>query len=146
VDLPRGYNRRLQRFDPLLRMCWSSERECWLLERKISRGSLLDPAIIRSQDTYRQMREGYCTLGIYPPRGLPAADRLVAYLQRVDTWNMDRSAEQIADVMDEKDASRRAAIVRHQRDEFAAIGSDAYDTYAGMSGARSYPSVGFGAR
>ena len=146
MRLPRSYNRRLQRADPLLRMRWSEERECWLLERKISRGVLPNPATIRSRDTYQQMRDGYSTLGIYPPRQIPGVDRLVAYLQRVDTWKMGRTPDQIADRLDEADAGSRAAIQRYQRGEIEAIAHDSYDAYASMSGARSYPTPASGAR
>lgn len=102
MNLPRGYNRRLQRWDSQLRMRWSETLEEWVLERKAAYGRLdLDPAFL-CPDTFTQMRDGYFTLGTYPPRDLPTVDRLISYLQFSDLWNNGMTVEEMQQYMDDR--------------------------------------------
>lgn len=138
MELPRGYNARLARFDRLLRMRWSDAQECWLLERKLAAARLdLDPALL-PEDTRAQYAEGYFTLGVYEPRALPAIDNLIRGLEWADTWKMGMTSDQIADYMDDREtiarASRSVAFSRDMHD----LGGEAFDEYARLTGARSF--------
>lgn len=137
MTLPRHYNRRLQRFDPLLRMRWSAQEEHWVLERKYRWARDLDPSGL-DLETYVQARDGYLTLSTYPPRELPQIDRLILHLGWADTWRHGYSPEQFADVYEQhqevRDAARERAVQRHFRDR----ASDTWEDVASLTGARSY--------
>lgn len=85
MDLPRNYNRRLQKAYPNLRMRWSDYRECWLLEMKANYGRIDVNPEECTPDTFIQRRDGYCLAGEYTPRGLPPLDRFIPLLRRNDT-------------------------------------------------------------
>ena len=135
MTLPKGYDKRLRLFDPLLRMRWSQQREEWILERKCAR-PIHQGFIEAWSDAAIQNRDGYFELGSYAPRELPNIDRLLNYLRWADTWNMGEDADTIADHMDKRwiDAQRRRKA--HFRDEMGARAGEAYDTLAWQSGAR----------
>jgi hypothetical protein len=42
-DPPKQFVDDLQRYDHALRVVWSDHRECWLIERKVSRGKVFAP-------------------------------------------------------------------------------------------------------
>lgn len=137
MRLDKSYNRRLQGFDALLRMRWSTERECWVLERKYRRASWSIGAVV-SDDAAIQLRDGYLELGTYPARELPHVDRLIQYLGWADTWRHGLKPEQFADAYEQnaevKTAAKEAKIRRHLRDR----ASSTYDDVAALTGSRSY--------
>jgi len=145
VILPRGYNRRLQRRDRLLRMRWSPRRECWLLERKATFGRMdRDPATL-PYDTYVQLRDGYHELWTYPPRALPPVDALVRQLDRADTWRPGVTADRMADRLDQRDDAEEARLDAWGRSMTEDIASDVYDDVVWARGERAVVPGEFGA-
>lgn len=120
MRLPSGYNQRLARYDRDLRVRYSQRRHIWLLERRARYPRLpVDPARygFLEHDTVVQMRDGFFTLGEYPPRSLPPVDRLIAYLRTQDIrrqgdQDLGRLAEAVADELDAQDLAREEQAQR----------------------------------
>ena len=138
MRLDKSYNARLQRFDGLLRMRWSTERELWVLERKYRRAAWSIGAVV-ADDAAIQLRDGYLELGTYEPRALPHVDRLIQYLGWADTWRYGLRPEQFAETYEQhhevKAEQKEAKVQRHLRDR----ASDTWDDVASLMGSRSYP-------
>lgn len=134
MELPRGYNRGLRRFDPDLRMRWSGEREEWLLERKFARSVAPGVAANAFSDAAIQARDGYLELGSYGPRELPSLDRLVAHLRWADTWNMGMNANDIADHMDREWVAAERTRARKFRELVGEAASDSWDSLGWREG------------
>lgn len=49
-DAPKSFVRRLQSFDPLLRVRWSDWEQRWRIERRITRGKSMDPGLFLASD------------------------------------------------------------------------------------------------
>lgn len=136
---PKNYNRKLQAFDSQLRVRWSEDRERWLIERRAGYRRLdLNPASM-SRETYIQRRDGYFTLGFYPPRELPPIDRLIAHLQRMDTWRPGLTADSIANQLDADDHYGRERREAKIREGFRDTASTLYDDAHRFWGTRVYP-------
>ncbi len=89
MDLPKGYNERLQRSFSWLRMRWSDFRQMWLLEAKTAYGRVdVDPSLC-NPDTLIQRRDGYTAIGEYTPGGLPPLDRFIPLLEK--NWTGGRT-------------------------------------------------------
>lgn len=125
MRLPASYNRRLQRYDPALRVRWSPRRGRVLLERRASYARIsIDPDLYgrAEHDTVRQLRDGFFELGSYVPSEFPPVDRLIAYLQTQDVWrrgdqDLARLAAAVADELDADYDRREAAIAaKHSAD------------------------------
>lgn len=144
MELPRGYNKRLQKFDELLRMRWSPSQEVWLLERQYARrndarvnGTSNVQFIEPFSDSWIQLRDGYMGIGEYPARELPNIDRLINCLRWSDTWNMGMDADAIADYMDVEWVAQRRRASANFRDEVGNRASEAYDTLKWRDGSRA---------
>ena len=137
MRLDRKYNRRLQAFDSLLRVRWSTERELWVLERRYRRAQWSIGAVV-TDDAAIQLRDGYLELGTYPARELPPVDRLTQYLGWVDTWRYGLRPDQFADKYEQhhevRAEAKEAKIKRHLRDR----ASSTWDDVAPLMGSRSY--------
>lgn len=137
MELPRNYNRTLQRTHPRVRLRWSDARECWLVEQQIGRAKLPLPYKGIHPDTARCLNDGYREIGRYPARELPPVDRLVRYLNCMspERW---KSGDELADHLDMVDSlatdRKNARIRRHFNDRSA----DAYDDFARAEGSRSF--------
>ena len=139
MQLPFGYNRRLQRYDRDLRVRWSLSRELWLLERRATyQRAAIDPDAYgdKEHDTYRQIADGYFTLGVYQPRELPPVEALVEYLKSQDTWAMGKSAEAVADELDEDYYARQKARREAANREAGDIAGEVYENHAWSEGRR----------
>lgn len=141
MNLPPAYNRRLQRYNADLRVRWSSTREVWLLESRARyRRADVDPDAYgdREHDTFRQLADGYFTLGIYQPRELPPVDRLIAYLKSQDTWALGKTAEQIADELDADYETRREKRRRDAVDDAGHMAGEYHDALKVQAGERAF--------
>lgn len=92
-----------------------------------------------SRETFIQRRDNYFTLGFYLPRQLPPIDRLITYLQAMDTWRPGVSADYIANQMDTADEVRHDAREAKVKRQFGDIASTLYDDATKFWGTRSYP-------
>ena len=138
MNLPKDYNKKLQRWDDMLRMRWSQQLERWVLERKYRRALWsLTPGTL-TDEAFLQMRDGYTTLGTYDPRELPNIDRLILHLGWADTWRTGLSPEQYADTYEDnsryKEEARNGRVKRHLRDR----ASSTWDDVTALTGAKSY--------
>ena len=122
-----AYNRRLRRFDPLLRVIFSPRRQRFLLERRATYARLsIDPDLYgrAEHDTVRQLRDGYHEIGSYLPGKFPTVTQLIAYLQTQDVWrrgtqDLGRLAEAVAD---ELDADYERRTLANERKHTADVG------------------------
>ena len=138
MTLPKHYNRRLQRFDPLLRMRWSASLDQWVLERQYRRAMWsLTPGTL-TDESYIQLRDGYSTLGTYEPRALPHIDRLIRYLGEMDTWRTGLSAEQFANTYEDRSRYKEEDRNRRVHRDFRDRASSTWDDVAALQGSRSY--------
>ena len=139
MQLAFGYNRRLQRYDSDLRMRWSPTTERWLLERRARyKRTWIDPDTYpdKEHDTYRQLADGYFTLGVYLPRELPTVEQLIDYLKSQDMWALGKTAEAVADELDADYFTRREARRTAQTREVGDIGGEVYENHAWSEGRR----------
>lgn len=144
MRLPSGYQARLQRFDQELRLRWSQNRRRWLLERRARYRRLpVDPRRYGQQehDTLVQMRDGYFTLGEYPPNELPTCDRLIAYLRTQDSrrlgdQDLGRLADALADELDQADADREEKIRQAALGDIADRSGEHWETERWRQGLR----------
>lgn len=144
MPLPTSYNRRLARFDPELRVRWSSRRRLWLLERRARYQRLpVDPRRygFAEHDTMIQMRDGYFALGEYQPRDLPTVDRLIAYLRSQDTrrqgdQDFTALANAIANELDQADADREERLRQAALGDIAAGAGEEWETNKWRAGVR----------
>ena len=137
MELPRGYQKRLQRSDSLLRMRWSEPSWRWFLERKATYARAdIDPAGL-APDTYIQRRDGYLTLWTYGPRDLPTIDRLLQVLGWGDTWRMG-GANAVSSELEANESRREDVAAAWDRRNTEDRTSDYYDQYVAEQGARSY--------
>lgn len=139
MQLPWGYNRRLQRYDRDLRMRWSPSTERWLLERRARyERKYIDPDAYddKEHDTYRQLADGYFTLGIYQPRDFPTVDQLIDYLKSQDMHALGKTAEQVADEMDADYYARLKARREATRRDVGDVGGEFWEADRWASGER----------
>ncbi len=144
MTLPPGYQARLRRFDPELRLRWSPRRHVWLLERRARYERLpVDPRKygFTEHDTVVQQRDGYFALGEYAPRDLPTCDRLIAYLRTQDVrrrgdQDLARLAEAVADELDAADAAREEKRRRDALDDVGARAGEEWETNKWREGVR----------
>lgn len=140
MNLAPGYNWRLRRYNPDLRVRWSPSREVWLLESRARYRRAINPALYdeHENDTFRQVADGYFTLGIYQPRDLPTVDRLIDYLKSQDTWALGKTAEQIADELDADYEARRAKRRRDAVDDAGHMAGEYHDALKVQAGERAF--------
>lgn len=147
MDLPRGYNKTLQRAYPDCRMRWATDgSERWLLERRANfRRVEPDPNKYPREavDTFIRHRDGYYLAGVYDPWRLPEVHRLIAYLRSQDTRYMDlgggdavEQAMRYADRLEEKENAERARIRKSQTFVETGAGAELYDQLAWEEGRR----------
>lgn len=138
MDLPRKYNRRLQRAHPRVRMRWSDARQCWLVEQQVRRARLPQPYRGIAPDTAIRLNDGYTMIGEYAPRALPPVERLIRYLNCMSP-DQYRTGDELANKLDRIDElgedRKNASIRRHLNDR----GADAYDDFVRAEGSRSFP-------
>lgn len=103
---PSEFVRRLRAFDPHLRIRWSDPKECYLLERKVSRGKHPDPACYEDWDEYVGARDGYTTCFPVAPHELD--DRVIVTLMATDLWTTKGGADAEADRMEAREAEEKA--------------------------------------
>ena len=89
MNLTKGYNERLQRTFPWLRMRWSDYKQMWLLEAKTAYGRMDVNPTTCNPDTLIQRREGYTPIGEYTPGGLPPLERFIPLLEK--NWTGGRA-------------------------------------------------------
>lgn len=147
MDLPRNYNKILQRAYPDCRMRWAQDgSERWLLERKANfpRVEPNPNKYPRSAiDTFIRHRDGYYLAGYYEPRRLPDPHRLVAFLRSQDTRLMDLGpgdvVEQAARLAERLEEQENAAVEKARRDNSffeSGAGAELYDALAWEEGRR----------
>lgn len=153
MDLPRNYNKVLQRAYPDCRMRWAEDgSERWLLERKANyRRVQPDPNKYprAAIDTFVRHRDGYYLAGFYPPDRLPNPHRLVAFLRSQDPDLMDlgggdavERAMRYADRLEAREAAATEKARRAQTFEESGAGGELYDMLAWEEGRRvSVPRV-----
>jgi len=133
MDLPRGYNKTLQRAFPDCRMRWSNASEEWLLERRANYARLdIDPSKYPAGavDTFIQRRDGYYEAGSFAARNLPDVNRLVAFLRLMDPRNLDVDLDNpeahniIADRIEAREQAEEAAKYASTRSNFVENGAD----------------------
>ena len=139
MQLALGYNRRLRAYDRALRVRWSPVTERWLLERQARyERNAVDPDVYgdKEHDTYRQLADGYFTLGIYQPHDLPTVDTLIAYLKTQDTWVTGKTAEAVADELDADYFARREARRQQANREAGDVAGEVYENHQWSEGHR----------
>jgi hypothetical protein len=147
MDLPRGYNKILQRAYPDCRMRWAADgSERWLLERRANyRRVQPDPAKYprHALDTFIQHRDGYYLAGFYPPERLPNPHRLVEFLRSQDPTLMDlgggtdvERAARYAERLEAREAEAKAKARRDQSFVESGAGGELYDMLAWEEGRR----------
>lgn len=147
MNLPRNYNKRLQREYPDCRMRWSDRQECWLLEKKAAYSRVdIDPKKYPKEavDTFIQRRDGYYLSGSYPANHLPQIDRLLAYLRSQDPVRMGlnpnkplEEAARIATAIEAREAEERRRVRKSQTYEGSGVGGELYDRLAWEEGRRA---------
>jgi hypothetical protein len=137
--IERQYNRPLKRAFPLQcpRVRWSDAREAWQIERQIHRARTVDPSTYPSEavDSFLRFRDGFELIDELPPDGLPTPDRLIANLRKFDVTRMMEelgvhTADQLADLYDQRDARRREEARARRNREFRDRGGEIYDAIA----------------
>ena len=147
MDLPRGYQKKLQRAYPDCRMRWAQDgSERWLLERKANfRRVEPDPNKYPRDaiDTFIRHRDGYYLAGFYAAAHLPRIDRLIPFLRSQDTARMDlgggSDADKAARLADRLEARENALKEKARQEQtFVATGAGAelYDQLAWDEGRR----------
>ncbi len=147
MDLPRGYNKILQRAYPDCRMRWAADgSERWLLERKANvRRVEPDPNKYPREaiDTFIRHRDGFYLAGVYPPWRLPDPHRLVTFLRSQDPTLMDlgggtdvERAARYAERLEEREDALRAKARREQSFEESGAGAELYEALAWEEGRR----------
>lgn len=145
-ELPKSYNKILQRAYPDLRMVWSGVREEWRLERKCNYARVdIDPANYPADavDTFRMRRDGYFLAGRYNPNGLPPVDLLVQILRANDTSRMDvagatpeeQATNWIAGV-EERERAKEARLLQDNTFYGSGAGGELYEQLAWDEGRR----------
>lgn len=140
MELPRHYNKILQKTYPDCRIRWSVMKECWLLERKANYARVdIDPSKYpeHALDTFIQRRDGYYTAGAYHPQRLLPVDFLVQILLANDTARMEvpgatpeEQAANYCDMMEERERAFNAKLVKDQTFKESGAGADLYDQLA----------------
>lgn len=108
---PQAFVQRLRAFDPSLRIRWSDKKDCYLLERKVSRGQRPDPSCYADWDEYLGARDGYTTCFPVAPHELD--DRVIATCMASDLWTTRGGADAEADRLDALDLERKR--ISHER-------------------------------
>lgn len=103
---PSEFVRRLHAFDPALRIRWSDKKECYLVERKVTRGLQPDPSCYTDWDEYVAARDGYTTCFPVSPRELD--DRVIATCMATDLWTTKGGADAEADRLEANEAEKIA--------------------------------------
>jgi hypothetical protein len=141
MNLPRGYNKKLGRKFPQLRVRWSDHHEFWMLEERISYPRTVNPDRYPREalDSFRRFSDGYRLLDQWPPQRLPSVDRLVTGLRQGSVQRiMDelgvKNAEQWAAAMDARDARRNAEKWRKDKERGAEYAGEFYDRLAWAEG------------
>ena len=103
---PPEFVKRLRAFDPALRMRWSDKKECYLVERKVSRGQQPDPSCYTDWDEYVAARDGFTTCFPVAPHELD--DRVIATCMATDLWTTKGGADAEADRLEANEAEKIA--------------------------------------
>lgn len=147
MELPRDYNKRLQRAYSDCRMRWSERREAWQLERRadFARTDLNPEKYPRDAvDTFIRRRDGFYLTGEYPANGLPPIDRLIAFLHSQDPVRLGldpakavEEAARIASAIEDRERASRAKTRYDNSYEGSGAGAELYDQLAWEEGRRS---------
>jgi hypothetical protein len=154
MRLPANYNRRLQRTFPDMRVRWSNQQECWLLEGRANYTRIdVDPEKypVEAIDTFVQHRDGYFQFDRIAPNGLPPVDRLIAALCANDTQRMDLGpgddiarGARLAEQYEQRDAGRREAEAHTHRYDVRSAAKELYEDLAREEGRRVFVPAGEG--
>lgn len=147
MDLPKGYNKKLQKAYPDCRMRWSQDgSERWLLERKANfRRVSPNPNTYPREaiDTYIRHRDNYYLAGFYAAPHLPRIDRLIPFLRSQDTALMDlgggtdvEKAARLADRLEAKENEVKDRARKAQTFVESGAGAELYDRLAWEEGRR----------
>jgi hypothetical protein len=121
---PNSFLARLHAFDPALRIRWSDKKDCYLLERQVTRGQRPDPSCYADWDAYVAARDGYVTCFPVAPHELD--DRVIATLMATDLWTTKGGADAEANRMEANESEQRALSRERWLDR---IGDEAKDWY-----------------
>lgn len=110
-DPPKQFVADLQRYDPALRVVWSDQRECWLIERRVGRAKPSLPGAFADADEYLAARDGYAILFEVDRECL---DSRVLY----SLWDSDIWRQGGADAVNERIDKAYYAAQRKGREEF----------------------------
>ena len=108
---PKSFVDDLQRYDRALRVVWSDNRACWLIERKVGRSKPSLPGAFADVDEYLAARDG-CMILFEVDR--ECLDSRVLY----SLWDTDIWRQGGADVVNERIDKAYYAAQRKGREEF----------------------------
>lgn len=145
-EVPSHIALALKNYDALLRLRFSLERKCWLLERKCEKRFLKKPVkyisdgnkgeievqLSHDSDAFVQFHDGYTDLRLAIPNPLPAVDILMENLYRSDTSRHGKYYIRRLEEQFEKEEQRREM---HANAHFRDLSSHAWHE-VNMAGSR----------
>ena len=143
---PRHVVEELKRYAPALRLRWSKERQCFVLERQLGgRASAPRPVIYR-RGADGQMREILCPENsdryiAYHDRYIPIMDK--APLDRRLFWSLYsadafRDGKYFVPRLEEREEAQEKRQERYTRQTFSDLSGEMYDHLQVMQGERTY--------
>lgn len=122
--IPKNLSAELAQYDPLVRIRWATQENCWRVERKIRRGQPIEPRLRRRWDDWQCFREGYVLVFRVPPEcGLDR--RVLLSLQIGDIQRL--GARAYADELDKQDARYFANVSRAEHLHWAHRSRELYE-------------------
>jgi hypothetical protein len=137
---PEWFLRELRAFDPDLRLRWSSKREMWQLERRVTRS--LHPGTIRNDgfdDDYIRAQDGYILVAQIPHNAI--ARSIFDKLKAADLWS-NGGWEKVADQIEKYELLEQEKRDRDLNEDLKNMSKELYEVLKIRDG-RSIYNAGF---
>jgi len=101
---PRDFVKRLQAYDPRLRVVWSDKQWCWRVERRLRFPGFVNPDYFSDADDRHSAQDGYML--VFPVGRNDLDERVLMTLYLGDLWRRG-GANKVADELEAKEAAAK---------------------------------------
>ncbi len=124
--IPKDVRQEVTEYDPLVRIRWAHQENCWRVERKITRASAITPRVMKRWDDWVCFRDGYVMVFRVPPF-CRLDKRIIWSLEASDIWKHG-GATAYADKLDELGNKDHFRAEREMEWDWRDKGSSLYDS------------------